>query len=362
MSDRSDKPAIRSWCAALRWLGLVLILVLGISGFLEILVRLDFIRERLPLPSVGSRNRQLDEKLVDLEAISRREGPPQILFLGSSMLYRDVDPEVFNRAFQARSGRAVRSYNFGLKGMVEHGIPALAGILAEDYRLKVVIYGISPLALGLDEGTKMTRTFGNNPWVRYRSGQFQFDGWLIEHSMVFRYYLGLAAEQTAQERLAGHKARKARPSFTNLGYAVDDQEISRRDPASPLWTFRPPGAPSWALAHYVISTRCLQALRDMTRPNGQTTFILLELPVHEGAMSYLGRGRADYQSGLAKITSLAEQNGVPFWRCTSGIDLDDRCWANPTHLNDRGAKIFSPWVAARLVEAIQNKEIADPIE
>ena len=78
----------------------------------------------LPEPDLG----QVGEKLAWFDA---HRDDYDVLFVGSSRVFRGVVPEVFDREM-ARRGHPVRSFNFGVSGMAGYETSALARRILDD--------------------------------------------------------------------------------------------------------------------------------------------------------------------------------------------------------------------------------------
>lgn len=361
MDSTPSRPVlVRFILFLLKTAGPLALIVGGLFLGLELLARQESLTGGLPVPSVGTGHRELDYKLVMIDRMVSREGAPDCLFLGSSAMYRAVDPEVFNEAFRKDLGRPVSSFNFGLKGLVLEGSSPMARVLVEDYQPRLLVAGVSPAALGLEAGTRSSRLIQDNPWVQYRLGRFNLDGWLTDHFRSYRYYLGYLYGRQEKIRFTEERVQKYIKGVTRYGYGLRDADIQRRDPNSSLWTFRPLGSVSWSLQDYRIREDNVRALEGLLELKRQVQIVLLEMPVHPGTLSYFQNGQQDYDRGMRVITDLAEKTGVPLWRTMPFDQVDDSGWLNANHMNLKGSRIFSRWLGNRTAAAVRNREIPDP--
>jgi len=103
---------------------------------------------------------------------------------------------------------------------------------------------------------------------------------------------------------------------------------------------------------YQLLDENLVALGSIMSLNRSTTQILvLEMPVSNGLYYFFGQGKTDYNRFVSQVGELANLHHVPFWR-TEPIDLiPDDGWSDYSHLNTKGAEIFSVWLGRQVAEA-----------
>lgn len=317
------------------------LLVALFAGLCELAARSEALRARLPPESIGSGQPQLDLKLVLLREMVAAGGPVDALFVGSSQVFRAIDPQLFEQAYRRRAGRPVRSFNFGLGGMSETGEEPLTRILVEEFQPRLVVIGASSYGLDERRDLKFQQFLDKSAWFHYHRGRLDLDGWLLEHSAAFRRYHGhlfwadpppetldLVKRSIADMRPDGHSPFEVGP-FQPL-----DPETLKTLPdfsASPL------------------HLEALSALLDLRRPGLE--MVVAEMPVHETVIASYGRGPADHAAALDAIEAVAARHGVRFLRYPYGerpIPADG--WADFIHLNRVGTAIYSEWLGERIAE------------
>ncbi len=79
-----------------------LFVLAGIVG--ELVVRTPFVQDRVPYQAYGTNHTQLELQLNNLNRFVRENGAPNCFIFGSSQAFREMDPDVFARVFNRRSG------------------------------------------------------------------------------------------------------------------------------------------------------------------------------------------------------------------------------------------------------------------
>ena len=169
-----------------RTLGLSIVILVVIVLGAEMVARNDFFRLHMPPTSVGGHHRNLDIKFDRLEKFIHKHGRVDCVFFGSSMISKGIVPEIFQQACKDITGCEFLSFNFGLSGM---GLPeclTMAKIIMADYNPGMLVMEMGVVSL-LKQ--KKNKKFKENKWLKYRQDQYDGEGWLIEHSWAYRYFL-----------------------------------------------------------------------------------------------------------------------------------------------------------------------------
>jgi len=300
---------------------------------------------RLPPPSIGSGLLQLDLKLEGLRRLRAEEGGPECLLIGSSMMYRAVNPEVMNRAFKMESGVALRSYNFGIRGLSPAGAERLTRVLLEDYRPVLLVFGCCPTDLGMDEDIGTTQRLQDNPWLHYRAGSWNLDGFLTEHSRAFQFWLGYLSLHPPEGENQASQLRRFRREMNRFGYGSSTRAKFRSNLNKDLpWVYK------WRLAGFQADPAALRALERIGRLRKRVRVLFLEMPVHRKLIGCFKHGQADYDLGLEMMVRSTRRSGTPLWRSLDRNAIPDSGWLDRMHLNDEGAAIFSGWLGRQLAE------------
>lgn len=328
-------------------------LALGILAFVlaggELAARSAFVRSRLGPPSVGSRARILDLQLAKLDELTAREGGMDCIFLGNSLVLFGLDPDSFSAAYEANAGSRLRTYNFSVPGIPVSGNAALAHILVEDYRPRLLIYGVtsrdfSNIADGL--------AIESIPWVRHRMGVASVDGWLVEHSRAYGYFLLSASElPAATERATRSFSPHAPRGF--FGFVA----AAKFDAAA---FARAMDLLSLVLDRGVAPAQ-MSALGTLlkVRDNG-TQLVFLEMPVRVDLSDWSAADAARYEKLMSEVRRALRDTGAPLWSPPAARLLPADGWTDLWHLNARGAEAFSRWVGERLAAAVSAGELPRP--
>lgn len=316
---------------------LSVVVLVFMTGAAEFLVRTAFLRSRLPVPSIGSGHRNLDLKLSFLNDFIKTHGSVDCIFLGSSFIFYGIDPEVVQQAYEEKTGKSMRSFNFGISGLSLPAAAVLAKILTKLYRPGLIVLGVLPGYEGVGRGAEQRIT--SNPWIQYHLGMRNFTGWVIDHSRAYRYYLRLLIWLDNPELSA--KIDRLEMNMSLSGYAHG--RSAKRKIRSNL-TIRNKPKILEQMKNFKISPKHFSALEQILQFHTQVQIIIVEVPVHPVFFTFFERGVEDHQQIIAGTRDRAIHYGVPFLPTTHLNLIPDEGWLNFNHLNSAGAKIFSRWL------------------
>jgi hypothetical protein len=316
-------------------------------GFTELFSRTLLADLVFPPSSVGSMNPEFESKLDSLNQAFKRDGSIECILLGSSQIDGGIDPAALSNAFFKKTGKAVTCYNFGILSMTAETQGALAQVLVAEYHPRLLILGTSPRDFSISYGTGVRRLL-KLAWIQYVLGTYSNRGWLIEHSIAYRYYRGISNWKDPENRKAIQEQEKKidalgyRP-LPNLNQALGD-------------------IPGVLLKNYTRNQPDVDGLSKALSLNGeQTHVILLEMPVSPQFLPfYIEGGEAAFQAKFFDpIHAMAAENRVPFWSTQqyAASSLPDKDWADFRHLNKDGAKVFSAWLGDKMAAAQQQGQV-----
>lgn len=332
--------AARTGLLALALLGLIL-------ASAETGARLPFVQSRLPIPSVGSPARILDVQLANLDAVVRSQGGIDCIFVGNSLVLLGIDPVAFAAAYETRADRRPQCFNFAMPGITVAGITALARILIEDYRPRLLVYGVTARDFSPAAEAPAIEAV---PWVQYRWGTMSIDGWLAEHSSAYRYLLvyGAPGDSAPGEPLRDFAARAPRGFFpialdANAGALASDRAVELIA-----------GELQRNLAPLQVSAigRLLQL-----RTAG-VQLLVLEMPVRLAASQWPSDATARYRHLMDEVRQLTERAGAVFWSAADVAVIPSDGWLDMWHMNARGAERFSRWLGERVAAATAAGELS----
>ena len=333
------------------WLTLIFLFFLG--GTAEGLARSEFFEALLTPPKMGSAHYQLGHKLTLLDEFVEKNGSVDCVAIGSSMVDVGFNPDSFQKGYREVAGRDIRCFDFGIDASTAASAAALAKILVEDYHPRFLILGTDARDYAVPSTDRDPAVILESPWIRYRQGDFSLQGWLLEHSYLYRY--------------RQHFGRLMRLNFegtlqaeTKLNFPILSNGYSPINKVATYINRAPdPEDPSFEVTYYTsiyssyeMLDENLAALGSMMSFNKSTTqVVVLEMPVSDGLYYFFGHGKTDYNKFVSQVGALANLYHVPFWR-TEPIDLiPDDGWSDYSHLNTKGAEIFSVWLGRQVAEA-----------
>ena len=335
--------------------GLALLLLVTFVGLGELAARADFIESRLPTRIIGIGHDDIEVKIDRLRTLTEAGDPINCFLLGPSQLKHGVDPEVLRRSYKRRTGKELRCFNFGVGGMYMPVGKAFARILIEAYRPELLILAMVPSAEF--QGRSVERRLEDNPWARYRLGEPNINGWLIEHSYLYGYYLRLrlwTEQPSADVSLRSVEAQTSRYGYVPARTVLKDINETP-DPREASETLQ-------RYSNFEISPRHLAALDDIIRLQSEEELLLVEMPVHPTFMVYFGRGEGDRERVLAEVSKRAEREDLLFLTTSHLGLIPDNGFRSRRHLNERGARIFSRWLGEQIGDAVRQGRISSPMK
>jgi hypothetical protein len=334
-------------------LGLAIAILICLIAGGEFLLRRDFVQAHLPYPSFGSNSRNLDMKLHLLKKMIEREGPPDCLFLGNSMVQTDIDPEAFREAYQTVSGNPIGCFNFGVNGMSPYPGAKFVKVLNRLFHPKIVIWGITPSDLKTRRTNKEV-TLETGSWVRYQLGHGNFSGWLIDKSYFYRYYLRFRLWMDFPKIFRIHQKMETKSTAHGFLRGIVNNEF-----AKPIQTEREARFKK-ILQDFKIDRRILPMLHEAFRPTPGITFVLAEMPIHQKFFTYYNGGEKTHNKIISGIKRFADQRGIHFIPSNPDEPIMDKEWQNYNHLNISGARQFSRWLGKQIGAAVRKGLIPDP--
>ena len=358
---RSSTLRLRSPFGQTFCIALVLFSFLLIAS--EALVRTDQFQSRVINPEMGSRHRQFVIQLNRLNNIVAEEGSIDCIVLGNSMVWLGFDPQAFQKAFQSRAGQGLRCFNFGVDGMPAVSAGALARILAQDYQPRLLIYGTDARDYAVSKEARDAAVLLDMPWVKYRLGKFSVEGWLYEHSYLYRYRKTLRKLLQFDYRTTLRSRNFESNIATRYGFDPDPKVATyiKIPPAQ----YEQTGHVKYyfdLLSDYRIFPEDFYGLEQILSLNSSVLqVIVIEMPVPDTYLGFFGNEKKDYQLFIEQVGGFSKSKQVPFWQTTPLKLIPDDGWVDYSHLNTNGARIFSEWLGKKVGEAVAQGIISNPI-
>ena len=308
----------------------------------------------------GSRHRAFEMQLSRLDWVYNQEGSIDCIFLGNSMVWRGFDPEAFSKGFRVKTGQDLRCFNFGVDGLPASNAGAIAEILIHDYRPQLMIYGTEARDYAVPPETQDARVLAEMAWLKYRQGQFSFQGWLVDRSELFRYRPSLqnllrfnyqyTARELANQPVGSRYGFDPDTRVRNVAIAPD-----RNNPEGHIQYYYQ------LLANYQMLPENLVGLREvLSQHQAVDDLVVVELPVPPTYMLFFNNRDKDYQVFIDQVSELTEEHQVLFLETTPWNTIPDDGWVDYSHLNQKGARIFSQMLGEKVGTAVMSGELANP--
>lgn len=312
----------------MRALSLLLLVIL--CG--EALIRSGVWFRLWPEPELGSINAELDIKIRDLDSLAKSE-TIDCIFLGSSQMDAAINPDVFSKEYLRLTGKNINCYNFSLGTLTAGPAGKMARLLVNRYHPQLLVLGISARDFSRDFG-ELSRSFKDDPWVRYSLGEWNVPGWVTENSLFFRLASQLRSRLNP-DYMDFHTGllRSLKPG----GYLFRDGNELSSDSASSIPKFE-------------LYGEDLTGLDEILALNKEgVRVIFLEIPVFPGFLdSYVENDRDNYYTLFREpIEERIAATSVPFILTQEMVsrDIPDTDWNDILHLNYRGTDTFCRWFA-----------------
>lgn len=339
---------------------LTLLFLLILTGMAEAVVRQPAFQSRLMAPTLNTRHRQFEVQWHRLQQVAQEDGRVDCIVLGNSMVVSGFDPLVFARAYQEETGETLTCFNFGVDAIPTMPAGALAKILIEDYQPRLFIYGLDARDLAVARTDRDTTVILDMPWVQYRMGHFNLEGWLIEHSALYRYRRLLYNLSRFQYRDTLRSYYGPETARGRLGYDPDETV------ADYINVPPDPNNPEFQIQYYyrLLSDYQLDAENQaglemlLAQQQAPGQFLVLEMPVPDTYFFFFGDAAADHDTFTRYVNETSARYHVPFWQTSSLRLFPDDSWMDYSHLNAKGAEIFSAWLGHQISQAVKNGELA----
>jgi hypothetical protein len=336
-----------------RTLWLTILLLFLSAGMAERVVRTNAFQAPLTPPKMGSRHYQLGHKLALLEDEVKRNGPIDCIMIGSSIVDVGFEPDSFQTGYHEMAGRDIRCFNFGIDASSAASSSALVKIIIEDYYPRLLIFGTDPRDYAVPSDDRDPAVILNTAWVQYRQGDFSVEGWLQDHSYLHRYRQHFS-------RLLRFQFEGTLWSETHLTFPILPKGFTPLSKVSTYINDLPsPEDDSYEVSYntriyssYEMLEENFDALETIMNYNdSETQVIVVEMPVSDGLYYFFGNGKADYDRFVFRVNELTSRHNVPFWQTEPLDSIPDDGWSDYSHLNVKGAEIFSTWLGEQVGEA-----------
>jgi hypothetical protein len=310
----------------------------------------------LPLgaPSLGSDHPQFEQQWFRLQEYTAQRGGVDCLFLGDSTVMTNFAPGPFAEAYRQETGQTLDCFNFGVGAITAVGFAALSQLLVQEYAPRLLLVGVQALSFTVPAEEQGGADLAVNAWVRYKLGDFSPEGWLYEHSHLYRHLgnFGQLASFTINQqevmRSAAGEVGGAQDGFFPM---VGPGPFDVSQPPDPAMDHPYLEHYFAVMGGFQLLPENLAALERIMALNSPTTqVVVVEVPVPETFYPLFGNGVQDYERFVEVMEWETAVAHIPFWRMTDLSQLPGPLWFNYNHLNADGAPIFSRWIAYELAQ------------
>ncbi|MFH2040794.1 MAG: hypothetical protein ABIJ65_15295 [Chloroflexota bacterium] len=311
---------------------------------LEGLSRLPIVQKITPLRSVDNYHYQFELKWFRLQKFVEQNEGVDIIFVGSSLVNTGVDPEIVARAYFNKSDIQVRIFNFGVEGLTVSPNSLIVSILEEEYHPALIVFVTEMRDYIAGNGLETETKFLSNSWIRYKLGENDPLGWIIDNSaflqlfLPYRNWMRSDFPETMSNLVSRYKDMSA------SGYEIDNNS------GKSLNDHPDPNDPQEAInfqqfGNYKIDPTRLQNLKnliDIGKSNSSpTSTLVIEMPVHPAFYIYVGGDQVhrDFQDVISAAVEAEGGTFLPAEACLNTIPSQGR--SNLWHLNYIGAPYFS---------------------
>jgi hypothetical protein len=326
---------------------LLLILALG-----EIGVRQPLVQTYLSTPSLNSRHRHFERQWHRLETYAKSGNQIECIALGNSMILNGFDPQIFSQNFYQASGWTINCFNFGVDALTPVSAAALAQILVDTYHPQLLIFGTDARDFAISRESEETKVITDTAWVQYRLGSFSVEGWIVDHSYLYRYRRVLANLIHLDLGQIGDIERHP-AGFEPLDLVADI--ITPPNPDDDAYHVQYYYS---VLNQYHIQGENREALAQILahKENG-TTVVVVEMPVPDTYFSFFAHPSTDYMAFMKVLSEVTSDHDVILIEMTREDLIPDDSWADYSHVNNKGAGIFSERLGQQLGHAYANGQI-----
>jgi hypothetical protein len=326
----------------------------------EAFVRSPFFQSRTMAPTLNSVHRQFEWQWQRLKEVAQQDGKVDCIVLGNSMVVSGFDPIAFADAYAEQTGERLQCVNFGVDAIPTATAGALAKILVDEYQPRLLIYGTSARDLAVSRNDYDTTVILDLPWLQHKLGNFNPEGWLLEHSVLYRsrrllYNLSRLSFRDTLRSYYGPPKEQGRLGYDPVFEATENVAVPP-DPSSGDYQVQ---YNYGLLANYKILPENRAGLELLLQQQGEgSQLLLVEMPVPDTYFDFYDDAGNEYRSFLDSVGEAAERHSVPFWQTVPLRQIPLEGWMDYTHMNAQGATIFSTWLGKEVGEAVQSGELA----
>jgi hypothetical protein len=337
---------------------LFLSLIVFLAAAISIEGTLRFPAAGVPYPVKGFD--AADEMFRRLDWFIAENGDVDCIFIGSSLVYVGIQPELFEEAYFRQTGEQIECFTFGVSSATASSIGPLAHILVNRYDPDLLVWGTQARDFS-GEANEPEEVFPTLPWSRYHLGDFNVTGLLEDISFAYRYF------ETIPDRMAGEgketpfeansESTAERPASVPGKAVAGFQPLLHFAPGSPLDSIKQDFEPVLR-----VETKPFEALADdvdgfeqflLLGSSTDTRLLIVEMPMPtKFYVDYSQAPKPTRQQFLQTLRDRANRQGVPFWLAGASDLFPVTVFTDPLHLHASGSFAFSDWLGFQVGEMV----------
>jgi hypothetical protein len=330
-------------------LSAVLLMLLGVEAAL----RTDTLYDFLPAPRPYYVH-DVSRRLRGIERLRREHDRIDVLFVGSSVVRADFQPERFDQLMRKLTRKPMLSFNGGLQTMFPSGLLLyMRHVWLDAAHPRYVFHGVREAELATRAGPSYLRRgptesgWLENTWLsRLRSA-------LIEHLRLAQYagsmtkILGRLSDGTLMNTLEEDEQKT-----DGRGWRAERVKLARKRKAKSgrLWKYHHQVNPK----RYDRVLPMLTEMHELCERAG-AQYVLVNMPEHPARFD-TATGHAIFDDYEQRIRAWAANNDVPFLDVTnSSLDVftEDELYSDYHHMSPKGARKFTDMLAAEFARYLR---------
>jgi hypothetical protein len=328
-------PIGQTFIQAVIWLTILLLLLEGSA-------RTPPIKERLSkYEFYGSSHPHFDIQVKNIKARAELNGKIDCIFIGSSQILDDIEPAIVEDTYLKKTGEKVTCQNFGLGDLSPITAEPLIRVLIKNYHPSTIILGVNIIdyiTYSTTHGGERAHTsIMSSPWFKYQLGEFSADGWLLENSLSYRYYLGVDHYILGGNELFSDKIEE------NGHFIINSWDPEIATIAEQIAYFNN------TFPQLAVRKDQISALASILKlQTDKTKIVVLETPVMPIWFDEKRKAQKIYPDFVNMLREMTWQTKSELWLTQTELEIPKNGWYDIFHLNSIGAVDYSVFAGEKL--------------
>ncbi len=290
--------------------------------------------------SYGSSHPQFDTQIVNIKRRFVQNGKIDCIFLGNSETMAGMDPAIVEQVYFENTGRKIICQNFGLSGLTPSTAWPVAQLLIKNFHPSVIFFGTNLFDYLPQIGDGAKESILSSPWVQYELDDFSIDGWLIDSSHSYRYYLGLYqylfTKHYSKSDSYDYTRFESNPEILSNGHTFSFSNFIDMTLAEQKDYYKS------RIETPDIDGDEINALQNILSLNSkEVKIIIIETPVTPTLLSLRPKFRQLYPEFINLASLLTGEVNVELWLMQESLQIPQNGWYDLQHLNEIGKIYFS---------------------